>query len=189
MSFFVTKSSGLIYFNPRTPLQSAMTNLLQQAFTVFISIHALRYRVRSTVRTVILHESGISIHALHYRVRRDYRYQCCHDCQKFQSTHSITECDHALLNLLTLQLSNFNPRTPLQSATTLVNSLDKVLSHFNPRTPLQSATGTCKSSCNRLGISIHALHYRVRHWTARWLKRALISFQSTHSITECDRNI
>ena len=177
------------YFNPRTPLQSATQSWPWLGLFVIYFNPRTPLQSATDLDQALADRLNISIHALHYRVRRDYRYQCGHDCQKFQSTHSITECDHALLNLLTLQLSNFNPRTPLQSATTLVNSLDKVLSHFNPRTPLQSATGTCKSSCNRLGISIHALHYRVRHWTARWLKRALISFQSTHSITECDRNI
>ena len=35
--------------------------------------------------------------------------------------------------------SNFNPRTPLQSAIKATELLDTFNQHFNPRTPLQSA--------------------------------------------------
>ena len=80
------------YFNPRTPLQSAIKDLDLDAHGFVISIHALHYRVRSPVfvafhvqlvyfnpRTPLqsaiqalrqqLRRSFISIHALHYRVR------------------------------------------------------------------------------------------------------------------------
>ena len=84
-----------------------------------ISIHALHYRVRS--RPMITHPSiwSISIHALHYRVRyRSPCTTCAHhpyfnprtplqsaigatmvinkSHTKFQSTHSITECDRKI---------------------------------------------------------------------------------------------
>ena len=59
----------LLYFNPRTPLQSA-TN--------------------ANLYPHVLH--SISIHALHYRVRRR-NISLSMVKEKFQSTHSITECD------------------------------------------------------------------------------------------------
>ena len=66
-----------------------------------------------------------------------------------------------------LPISNhFNPRTPLQSAIVSVMRIHRLFLHFNPRTPLQSAI----------------LHIRVPP-TQPTL------FQSTHSITECDRKI
>ena len=59
------------------------------------------------------------------------------------------------------------------------------LQYFNPRTPLQSATAEVSPSSSTILISIHALHYRVRHSvTSTYLQRS--TFQSTHSITECD---
>ena len=64
------------YFNPRTPLQSAIIT--------FNTSHLI---------------SDISIHALHYRVRFD-TYVHLSRTKKFQSTHSITECDRHMLNFL-----------------------------------------------------------------------------------------
>ena len=81
---------------------------------------------------------NISIHALHYRVRpvnldkadQSILFQSTHsitECDSrvtlnrllpysFQSTHSITECD-ILIHTRLFSETNFNPRTPLQSAT------------------------------------------------------------------------
>ena len=82
---------------------------------------------------------NISIHALHYRVRRPNPSLLAWDRTEFQSTHSITECDYAP-DAFKRDYQHFNPRTPLQSATQLVNA----------------------SGDTFAGISIHALHYRVR---------------------------
>ena len=61
-----------------------------------------------------------------------------------------------------LLVSYFNPRTPLQSAMLNPDIYRRVMAHFNPRTPLQSAILYCRYVNVRLGISIHALRYRVR---------------------------
>ena len=106
---------------------------------------------------------------------------------KFQSTHSITECDWLWLNPLYFP-ANFNPRTPLQSAT-LPNSKLKVVPfisihalHYRvrPGDPIYRLTVR--------DISIHALHYRVRQQKGT-KNSVLVKFQSTHSITECDNNL
>ena len=103
---------------------------------------------------------------------------------EFQSTHSITECDCGPQTYnrclwyfnprtplqsatppvwwCTLGHQNFNPRTPLQSATSTSSVLIFSILYFNPRTPLQSATDTATLVVVLVGISIHALHYRVR---------------------------
>ena len=60
---------------------------------------------------------------------------------------------------------NFNPRTPLQSAIPSFDGIKVPTHYFNPRTPLQSAI----------------LSPPILPATER-------SFQSTHSITECDRS-
>ena len=105
--------------------------------------------------------------------------------KSFQSTHSITECDNPDLakptftNVISIhalhyrvrqarlkrdeaKMQHFNPRTPLQSATDADKQTDVKAYDFNPRTPLQSATQAICQSLTGL------------------------SFQSTHSITECD---
>ena len=80
----------------------------------------------------------------------------------------------------------FNPRTPLQSAIgSNPHSIVKFIAYFNPRTPLQSAMLKGISLPSFLYISIHALHYRVRFYQDL-NKDGHIGFQSTHSITECD---
>ena len=63
-----------------------------------------------------------------------------------------------------IQINYFNPRTPLQSAIVTVKLTSTPKIYFNPRTPLQSA------------IPVTDTEY--------W---ALMVFQSTHSITECDQ--
>ena len=57
------------YFNPRTPLQSAITTNGPVTTTIIISIHALHYRVRFPKISPVVSSTFISIHALHYRVR------------------------------------------------------------------------------------------------------------------------
>ena len=104
---------------------------------------------------------SISIHALHYRVRQ-ILIRPLLIVSTFQSTHSITECDAITATSVVTTVKNFNPRTPLQSAT-------------------QDECGCSPASL----ISIHALHYRVRP-SLMMRHSAAISFQSTHSITECD---
>ena len=88
-----------------------------------ISIHALHYRVRRPARLVgVRARRQISIHALHYRVRPgDVAISTAYYII-FQSTHSITECD-ALRWPQAVQVSHFNPRTPLQSATATYSGL------------------------------------------------------------------
>ena len=104
--------------------------------------------------------------------------------------------------------ANFNPRTPLQSAIVFHFRISSQAAYFNPRTPLQSAMDDHYLDFVMLHISIHALHYRVRlgfdvdklvndiisihalHYRVRSLEFLIYyganSFQSTHSITECD---
>ena len=127
-----------------------------------ISIHALHYRVRfwCTLRTFALF--SISIHALHYRVRSK------------PNDGGISPQYH------------FNPRTPLQSAIFRTScgklwvSISIHALHYRVRSWLASITTKSPD------ISIHALHYRVRLGDKLIIPHATI-FQSTHSITECDR--
>ena len=105
------------YFNPRTPLQSAIGHQGPQRPASPISIHALHYRVRSHDRYFLDNVTNyfnprtplqsaillshmlprsrvvISIHALHYRVRSIALITFISGHLIFQSTHSITECD------------------------------------------------------------------------------------------------
>ena len=60
---------------------------------------------------------------------------------------------------------DFNPRTPLQSAIINMIKLLSLSIHFNPRTPLQSA-----------------MIAKATFWLTT-------TFQSTHSITECDNEL
>ena len=127
------------HFNPRTPLQSA-----------------------TRPNTKGERKWNISIHALHYRVRRPNPSLLAWDRTEFQSTHSITECDYA------------------------PDAFKRDYQHFNPRTPLQSATTGVSPLMALVPISIHALHYRVRPEFIPATAPEAPSFQSTHSITECD---
>ena len=118
----------------------------------------------------------------------------------FQSTHSITECD-TLAHAGERPAPHFNPRTPLQSATSCLRGTWKTCTfqsnqsitesepttgdlalkngYFNPRTPLQSATGSVSDeTLSKPPISIHALHYRVR----QGMHPAIISRQDWISI-------
>ena len=104
------------HFNPRTPLQSAMAiGVMQAVSKAVISIHALRYRVRLSFSSLLLVVIIISIHALRYRVRCCRSWSSNHSLTRFQSTHSVTECDK-LSSSYTSTCVYFNPRTPLQSA-------------------------------------------------------------------------
>ena len=107
-------------------------------------------------------ESRISIHALHYRVRQ-------HNEVPFSLAH------------------DFNPRTPLQSAT--ISTITGVF-YINKFQSTHSIT-ECDAVHdlhwrNERPISIHALHYRVRPGQTASSMYASHEFQSTHSITECD---
>ena len=82
----------------------------------------------------------------------------------FQSTHSVTECDENKKYSDQLAHDHFNPRTPLQSAIT--------------HRPLKQRL---------VEISIHALRYRVRYDDLVTYILDWTEFQSTHSVTECDR--
>ena len=149
------------YFNPRTPLQSAMRVNSKSRCLEAISIHALHYRVRfeaivatddnpvnfnprtplqSAINNLVGFDINdyISIHALHYRVRLHA-----------PGYHQPERLD-------------FNPRTPLQSAIILFKQRERERNNFNPRTPLQSAMLIDSQRYLVLLISIHALHYRVR---------------------------
>ena len=108
--------------------------------------------------------------------------------ERFQSTHSVTECDphryntpgatfisiHALRYRVRLERSrytgidkhNFNPRTPLQSAMTLRRMVTKVAMLFQ---------------------STHSVTECDQQWSP--FERRGQLFQSTHSVTECDRKI
>ena len=103
------------YFNPRTPLQSAIIHFYPaSSIRPFQSTHSITECDIGVISTTIAR------------------------CRLFQSTHSITECD-----------SSFFRRS-------------SDLCHFNPRTPLQSAISIVVWIRNWIKISIHALHYRVR---------------------------
>ena len=107
------------------------------------------------------------------------------DVHKFQSTHSITECDERCI-------CNWLPYTTFQSThsitecdmdlrgsvTPLVHISIHAL-HYRVRHQTKMLLRA------RQGISIHALHYRVRRWYLIIICKGL-EFQSTHSITECD---
>ena len=151
------------YFNPRTPLQSAMPNWSPSALSASISIHALHYRVRS----------------------QDKNFAT--EIDQFQSTHSITECDPSphFRAYLPFQISihalhyrvrcvNFAPR--MVNWTISIHAL-----HYRVRYVLLHGVTVWLSN-----ISIHALHYRVRCWHQR-SSTSVGLFQSTHSITECDK--
>ena len=145
------------YFNPRTPLQSATQSWPWLGLFVIYFNPRTPLQSATDLDQALADRLNISIHALHYRVRRDYRYRCCHDCQKFQSTHSITECDSGRMRLFSRQ------------------------SNFNPRTPLQSATLADDEAFGRHLISIHALHYRVRRIYPRAKRMAgKISIHALH---------
>ena len=136
----LVRQVGLLNFNPRTPLQSA-TCELRLGPSIMLHFNP-RTPLQSATQTLSLYDIDTKI---------------------FQSTHSITECDNQCYFIVYGNELHFNPRTPLQSATRFFRPVQKSLSNFNPRTPLQSAT--------RLGYCA---------------PRSGASFQSTHSITECD---
>ena len=125
-----------------------------------ISIHALYERVRLLDGVIVGTISGISIHALYERVRQSMDSRL-YDTPRFQSTHSMKECDGTVVVTPSLA-KDFNPRTLWKSATyrDVVEGLAKT-------------------------ISIHALYERVRqHSNSSSAK--MWEFQSTHSMKECD---
>ena len=157
-----TLTTSQAYFNPRTPLQSAILDTeLLSVIALFQSTHSITecdartpsqcdLRPHFNPRTPL--QSAISF----------YFYGA--DDPIFQSTHSITECDLWHIQFPDhRRCKDFNPRTPLQSAIDLCKKPRRSEAYFNPRTPLQSAMYT--------GVD------------AVWI---FCQFQSTHSITECD---
>ena len=130
------------------------------------------------------------------------------DVHKFQSTHSITECDSSLLishwpiacisihalhyrvRLVMIDDSSLHPN-PFQS-THSITECDRRLRPSTTRSArFQSTHSITECDISKPGaekvtlISIHALHYRVRPTLLR-VSDVLNLFQSTHSITECD---
>ena len=146
------------YFNPRTPLQSAITSVWLETG------RRNHFNPRTPLQSAIpgghriKASKGISIHALHYRVR----------------------CGQNAFNRPTFD--NFNPRTPLQSAIRATGRWQGSGRHFNPRTPLQSAISRIiKNKVALISISIHALHYRVRFVDSVWaIPRKDISIHALH---------
>ena len=175
---------------------------------MLISFHALHYRVRQVPSNQCGPNSAISIHALHYRVRHGNGNIGIAGYRNFNPRTPLQSATLRRDPVIANQ-QHFNPRTPLQSATLRRDTAIPNQQHFNPRTPLQSATPAALHKGQFRGISIHALHYRVRPElpaTGRDLQAnfnprtplqsatdplldtfSLVSaFQSTHSITECD---
>ena len=74
-----------------------------------ISIHALYERVRLLDGVIVGTISGISIHALYERVRQSMDSRL-YDTPRFQSTHSMKECDGTVVVTPSLA-KDFNPRT------------------------------------------------------------------------------
>ena len=150
------------YFNPRTPLQSAITNLQNTIFgQVFQSTHSITEcdAIVGQLKQSFLH---ISIHALHYRVRLHQPPTPIIGSHHFNPR---TPLQSAIVTerLARTESAHFNPRTPLQSAIAGLDYFASRSPNFNPRTPLQSAISTGQRTC-----------------------AGLFQFQSTHSITECD---
>ena len=128
-----------IYFNPRTLWKSAtvlffflshksrkisihalyervrLLAKLKSNPYFLISIHALYERVRHTGTGMEFINRLISIHALYERVRPAH-IQVFSALTKFQSTHSMKECDSSQNGLFITALY-FNPRTLWKSAT------------------------------------------------------------------------
>ena len=130
---------------------------------VDISIHALHYRVRSRIRKIKVLAGCISIHALHYRVR-------------WKSTHKgIITLESISIHALHYRVRCFRSLAVQKICRISIHAL-----HYRVR---------CVVVLDFVGvifISIHALHYRVRYKAAYKLL-TMYGFQSTHSITECDR--
>ena len=112
--------------------------------------------------TIGVNWRDISIHALHYRVRL-VTVDDIIKIEKFQSTHSITECDAS------------DPICRLAVWDISIHAL-----HYRVRRHHYHLDFDTRN------ISIHALHYRVRPVRVRRASCWPPSFQSTHSITECD---
>ena len=126
------------HFNPRTPLQSAIGRTSWKEAARNISIHALHYRVRS------------------YGNLLDTQFRVL-----FQSTHSITECD-AFGSFHAFSTSIFQSTHSITECDNISGAGLSTISNFNPRTPLQSAMALLAGPYEFYFISIHALHYRVR---------------------------
>ncbi len=102
------------------------------------------------------------------------------DVHKFQSTHSITECDNDPSRPMLLA-RYFNPRTPLQSATGLVwGWLNWRL--FQSTHSITECDGIFPFAPKCFfAISIHALHYRVRRPdVSKATRRHAISIHALH---------
>ncbi len=151
-----------------------------------ISIHALRYRVRLQVPVPLsVLTRGISIHALRYRVRCDRTPNGLSDGQI--SIHALRYRVRWCSVLRYIHTRLFQSTHSVTECDILVASYSpKSSSYFNPRTPLQSAMAfVVQQFAPKLRISIHALRYRVRSDPQYHNPDGSI-FQSTHSVTECD---
>ena len=82
--------------------------------------------------------------------------------RSFQSTHSITECDHYLASKYALWLAISIHALHYRVRSGFAGAFNPCVDYFNPRTPLQSAMIAAYPDYNVRSISIHALHYRVR---------------------------
>ena len=157
-----TGQSSTWYFNPRTPLQSAIRTTGIRRFTVPISIHALHYRVRSL------------------------KLMICQLWKAFQSTHSITECDldvtdQSIVNAyISIHALHYRVRSETCSASTFKRE------NFNPRTPLQSAMVAVWSGS--IAFTLFQSTHSITECDNQYDQTVVIkyTFQSTHSITECD---
>ena len=151
------------HFNPRTPLQSAIFKADDLPALEGISIHALHYRVRSWC-----HRS-VNRKRLYFNPRTPLQSAirnmfCVHlQKRKFQSTHSITECDVDSARQYLNFGKHFNPRTPLQSAMVAVWSGSIAFTLFQSTHSITECDhNVIPALCYCVWISIHALHYRVR---------------------------
>ena len=115
------------HFNPRTPLQSAIISY-------------------SSRNDAFLH---ISIHALHYRVRSLGNTTTIARLLRFQSTHSITECDQILIKPL-LIVSIFQ-------STHSITECDRKIWCFGPQNPHLAIKKYIKRRTNVLKKDISAL--------------------------------
>ena len=147
-------------FNPRTLWKSATGIDVGTDPSVTISIHALYERVR--------HVMAISNKkAKHFNPRTLWKsatkeWFLWQKAIKFQSTHSMKECDDLLLILRTV-----------------------VLQFQSTHSMKECDSCGLKKRANLIRISIHALYERVRP-DNNYLCWVDVPFQSTHSMKECD---
>ena len=125
----------------------------------------------------------ISIHALYERVRPRH-FATSYSLDKFQSTHSMKECDWTTTDKKFDQFafqSTHSMKECDENNLVFLSAID----NFNPRTLWKSATGDLTELADSIRISIHALYERVRLLAER-KEPIKLKFQSTHSMKECD---